>query len=156
MSPKHAIAACCSCSSTPVRTSETKEPGDGKDNAKAARIDEQVTREIGDVAEGEEFTMVSCPTPPPMASQPMSTTWAPAKASTPSTASRSTLTTPYTPNSTVNLHQGPMLSLPRPISIPHSFANVISPCSAHFPPNRQHPQHSTSTVPFRSLSIAQK
>ena len=80
----------------------------------------------------------------------------PASTSSSTMASWPTSTTPCTPNSTVNLHQGPMFPLPHPISIPHSFAKAISPRSAHFPPNRQHPQHSTSTVPFHSLSSAQE
>ena len=54
----HTITSRRFCSSTPARTSETREPGDGEDNAKAAGIDEQVSREAEVVGEGEDVTEV--------------------------------------------------------------------------------------------------
>ena len=57
---------------------------------------------------------------------------------------------------TTSLHPGPTMPLLHSIPLPHSFTNAISNHSARFPPNRQHPQHSTSTVPFRSLSTTRK
>ena len=61
---------------------------------------------------------------------------------------------PYIPCSIPNLHFGPTTPLPHSIPLPHSFVNAISNRSVRFPPNRQHPQHSTSTIPSHSLSSA--
>ena len=70
--------------------------------------------------------------PPSTALQPTSTTRAPEKSSPQSTALRFTSTAPFIPCSTPTLHQGPTMSLPRSILLPHSFAQAIpQPPSAH-------------------------
>ena len=69
------------------------------------------------------------------------------------TTSRYTSATPYTFISTTDLHLGPTMPLSRPIPLPHSFANPISGRSTRFPPNRRHPQHSSSRTRKRPLEV---
>ena len=113
------IAAQCLCNSSPACTSATRGLGSFKDDAKVVGTEEQLTREIRVVGEGEEVTEVTASQPvsmtrEPARSSPMSkvsrpTTIprVPAKASSPSTASwplstasRFTSAAPYTSLST--------------------------------------------------------
>ena len=63
----------------------------------------------------------------PTTSSPSSTTFQPLSMVllSPSTVSRSSSTTHWTPNSTANSYQGPSIPLPPPISLPQLFANPI-------------------------------
>ena len=132
--PDHTIVALCSHSSTSTHTSDTREWGSLKNEAKVVEVDEQVTGETEAAAEGEEVTVVSCvrpypiqPTstqstetsPPPTTLQPSSSTRAPAKTLTSSTTLRSTSAASYIFDSAHNLHRGRQIS-----SLP-SFAKAI-------------------------------
>ena len=59
--PQNAVR--CFYNSNLVRTGKTREPGQGKDDAKAVRIDEQVSREAEVAPEGKDVVVMQCAHP---------------------------------------------------------------------------------------------
>ena len=123
--------------SASTSNTDAKEPGNAKNDAEAARIDEQINGEVGVAVEGEEVTTTSCATSPSTALQPTSTTRASAKTSPPSAASRFPSLAPYDSDPACSLHM-----IPEP--------------SARLPLKRQRAKRSTSSPPFYALPTTQK
>jgi len=100
------------------------EPGNSKDNAKAAGIDEQATGEIEGVTEGEEATQVPCTYLPPVQLTPVQgkptrgLVTVCIRPPSSSTALQSMSTAPHISNPTPNLHHELTTPLPCPIPFP--------------------------------------
>ena len=152
---------------TPAHISGTKESGNLKNKERVAGIDKQIMEEMAVVGEGEEVTKASeqpttmpeATTPPPTALKPSLVTEASAKASSPSTASWYMSTTPYTFDSTTNLHLEPATSLPHPASLHRRSTPPILPqrrCSSLPPFHRLEDQLLRSQLDLPRVSKASR
>ena len=128
--------------SASTSNTDAKEPGNGKNDVEAVRIDEPVNGEAGVGVEGEEVTTASCAMSPSTALK-SSTTQAFAKGLPPSMA-------PCISSFTPTHHQE------CPIPLPHSFANVIPNHLARFSSGRRCTRHSVSSSPRYSFSTTQQ
>ena len=143
--PNCADAAQCSFGLISAYTSDARELGNSKDEAEVGGVNGQDTKGIEVAAEREQVSEVlfTCSLPVQSTATHEELVMMPAGTLSLTTASWPTSTTPYTPNFTANLHQGPTLPLPCSISTRVPSKEWCTQCII-------------SSIPIHSLSTTQK